>query len=94
MRRVMCILAILALAVPTFADDSGRTDGPEGSEYGKGGYRYWSTGGAYFLEGFVGAAVVDTDPAGPTDCVEHGVQDGPVSNGVATIQHSLCLSVR
>ena len=61
MRRVMCILAILALAVPTFADDSGRTDGPEGSEYGKGGYRYWSTGGAYFLEGFVGAAVVDTD---------------------------------
>ncbi len=61
MRRATCILAILALAVPTFADDEGRTDGPEGSEYGKGGYRYWSTGGAYFVEGFVGAAVVDIE---------------------------------
>ncbi len=61
MRRATCILAILALAVPTFADDEGRTDGPEGSEYGKGGYRYWSTGGGYYLEGFVGAAVVDIE---------------------------------
>jgi hypothetical protein len=61
MRRATCILAILAFAVPALADDSGRTDGPEGSEYGKGGYRYWSTGGAYFVEGFVGAAVVDIE---------------------------------
>ena len=61
MGRATCILAVLALAVPAFGDDTGRTDGPEGSEYGTGGYRYSRTGGAYFLEGFVGAAVVDIE---------------------------------
>ena len=61
MRRATCIFAILALALPAAADDTGRTDGPEGSEYGKGGYRYWRTGGAYYLEGFLGAAIVEFD---------------------------------
>ena len=38
--------------------EPGRTDGPEGSEYGKGGYRYYRTGGAFFVEGLLGAAAV------------------------------------
>ena len=61
MGRALGLLAILAFAFPTFADEAGRTDGPEGSEYGKGGYRQWRNGGAYYLEGFVGAAVVDIE---------------------------------
>ena len=31
-------LAVLGLSTPVFAQSRGRTDGPEGSEYGKGGY--------------------------------------------------------
>jgi hypothetical protein len=41
--------------------EPGRTDGPEGSEYGKGGYRYARTGGAFFVEGLFGAAAVDIE---------------------------------
>jgi hypothetical protein len=41
--------------------EPGRTDGPEGSEYGKGGYRYYRTGGAFFVEGLLGAAAVDVE---------------------------------
>jgi opacity protein-like surface antigen len=41
--------------------DTGRTDGPEGSEYGTGGYRYYGLGGRYFLESFFGSARVDVE---------------------------------
>ena len=42
--------------------EPGRTDGPEGSEYGKGGYRFLTTYGKYYLEGYFGAAVIDIEP--------------------------------
>jgi len=47
------------------AVEPGRTDGPEDSEYGKGGYWRYRTGGAFFVEGFFGAAAVDIENEGP-----------------------------
>jgi hypothetical protein len=41
---VAACLSVLAAAAPSVAQERGRTDGPEGSEYGKGGYS--SPGGA------------------------------------------------
>lgn len=43
---VIAFLVALALPAWAFAQDRGRTDGPEGSEYGKGGFR--SLGGGRF----------------------------------------------
>ena len=39
----------------------GRTDGPEGSEYGKGGYHYKAQYGRFYTEGFLGAAMVENE---------------------------------
>lgn len=39
----------------------GRTDGPEGSEYGKGGYGRFRGEGRFYLEGLLGSATVDAD---------------------------------
>ncbi len=39
----------------------GRTDGPEGSEYGKGGYGRFRGEGRFYIEGFLGSATVDSD---------------------------------
>ena len=40
----------------------GRTDEPEGSEIGTGGYRFARTPGVFFVEPFMGSAVVDIEP--------------------------------
>ena len=62
------VLAGLALACflgagAAYAEpEPGRTDGEEGSEYGKGGYPYYSGLGQFYAEGFFGAAMVDIDP--------------------------------
>ena len=56
---------LLAIAGPSYAGpEPGRTDGPEGSEYGKGGYSRYGLGGQYFLEGFFGSAQVDVEVEG------------------------------
>jgi hypothetical protein len=43
---------------------SDRTDGPEGSEVGRGGYPHYGTPGSVFIEPFFGAAAVDIEPEG------------------------------
>ena len=54
----------LALCSPSFAEpEPGRTDGPEGSEYGKGGYSRFGPGGQYFVDGFFGSAQVAAEGA-------------------------------
>ena len=45
----------------------GRTDGPEGSEYGTGGYSNYRTGGEFYIEGFFGSASVDFEVEGMRD---------------------------
>ena len=57
MRRI-ALTALLALAVGAQAATPGRTDGPEGSEYGKGGYHHKAQYGRFYTEGFLGAATV------------------------------------
>ena len=63
------LLVVLGLAVGVSAGEPepGRTDGPEGSEYGKGGYRYFRTDGRLFVEGFFGAARVAWEAKGASD---------------------------
>ncbi len=58
MRRI-ALIALLALAVGAQAATPGRTDGPEGSEYGKGGYHHKAQYGRFYTEGFLGAAMVE-----------------------------------
>jgi opacity protein-like surface antigen len=63
MHCVTSLVLVLALALAVGADEPepGRTDGPEGSEYGKGGYRYFRMDGKFFVEGYFGAAGVDIE---------------------------------
>ena len=56
------LLSIAVASSSSAAAEPGRTDGPEGSEYGKGGYRFLTTYGKYYLEGYFGAAVIDIEP--------------------------------
>tara|TARA_Y100000758_G_C15933423_1_gene379655 strand:- start:216 stop:749 length:534 start_codon:yes stop_codon:yes gene_type:complete len=58
--KVIVIIATLVLATGAFADpEPGRTDGSEGSEYGKGGYWKNAQYGRFYVEGFMGSATVD-----------------------------------
>ena len=62
MKRMTILSAlVLMTASATMAaePEPGRTDGPEGSEYGKGGYQNWRTSGRFFVEGTFGAATFD-----------------------------------
>src|SRR3712207_202677 len=69
--RVWAALALLAaVPLPALAQERGRTDGPEGSEYGKGGYERSRGGGRFSLEFNWGAAVNQEPP--PLDA-----PDGP-----------------
>lgn len=54
---------VLGLAMNAGAKESetGRTDGAEGSEYGKGGYWRYGPEGRFYAEGFFGAATVDIE---------------------------------
>ncbi|MBT7597704.1 MAG: outer membrane beta-barrel protein [Gemmatimonadetes bacterium] len=58
-------LIVSAGALPAAAQ---RTDGPEGSEIGQGGYP-WQQRGQLFVEGMFGAAVVDIEPEGADENV-------------------------
>jgi hypothetical protein len=57
------VALLAAMPLPVLAQEAGRTDGPEGSEYGKGGYRDPSGGGHFSLEFNWGAAVNETSLA-------------------------------
>ena len=63
MLRWTWMVLILGLAASAGAGEPepGRTDGPEGSEYGKGGYWRYRTNGEFLVEGYFGAAAVDID---------------------------------
>ena len=65
-RWIWTTMTLLTLAAAAGAAEppSGRTDGPPGSEYGKGGYAYHRTPGQFYLEGFMGAAQMDIKPKG------------------------------
>ncbi|MDY7228578.1 hypothetical protein [Hyalangium rubrum] len=68
--RVWGAVALLAaMPVSALAQERGRTDGPEGSEYGKGGYEDLN-GGRFSLE-FNWGAAVNQEPPPP------GAPDGP-----------------
>lgn len=56
-------LLLMGLAAVTGAaePEPGRTDGPEGSEYGKGGYQFQRQPGQIYFDGYVGAAIVDIE---------------------------------
>ena len=64
--KAIITIAMLGLATATFAGapEAGRTDGPEGSEYGRGGYHHGAQYGRFYTEGFVGAAPVDFEAEG------------------------------
>ena len=55
------LIALLALAVGAQAATPGRTDGPNGSEYGKGGYHHKAQYGRFYTEGFFGAAMIESE---------------------------------
>jgi hypothetical protein len=67
---VRWLVLMLCLAFGTVGAEEpepGRTDGPEGSEYGTGGYRNYRTGGEFYIEGFFGSASVDFEVEGERD---------------------------
>ena len=61
---LLALFSLVAISVlPSHAGvEPGRTDGPENSEYGTGGYRMLRMHGQYYLEGYFGTAVVDIEP--------------------------------
>ena len=56
------LAGLLVAGAASAEPEPGRTDGEEGSEYGKGGYPYYGRLGQFYAEGFFGAAMVDIDP--------------------------------
>lgn len=74
MRRI-ALIVLLALAVGAQAATPGRTDGPEGSEYGKGGYHHKTQYGRFYTEGFLGAAMVEGAAETETDLIS-GINAG------------------
>ncbi len=67
--KVLAAMAVLALPGAALAQERGRTDGPEGSEYGKGGYADPGAG-RFSLQLNWGAAFLSTEPLG-------GAPNGP-----------------
>lgn len=69
MHRWLIVLFVVGLtgAVGAAEPETGRTDGPEGSEIGTGGYPYFRMPGQFYVEGFFGAATVDIEPEGGGD---------------------------
>ena len=61
-------------AVAAAEPPPGRTDGPEGSEVGKGGYPHYGTPGHLYIEPFFGAAV---------DIEDRGRRSTPLRRAVA-----------
>ena len=63
MHRWTWLAGVLGLVAAAGAagPEPGRTDGPEGGEYGTGGYRYFGSGGGFYLEGLFGSAQVDVE---------------------------------
>ena len=60
--RLVCLLAVVC-AVPVLAQEHGRTDGPENSEWGKGGYS--RQGGGRFSLAFNWGAAFESNDASP-----------------------------
>ena len=58
----LALACLLGAGAASAEPEPGRTDGKEGSEYGKGGYPYYGRLGQFYAEGFFGAARVDIDP--------------------------------
>ena len=54
-RLIGAILAVTLLASAATAQETGRTDGPEGTEYGKGGNPFGYTTGRVYLNGAFGS---------------------------------------
>lgn len=69
MRAWTAAAAVTLWTAGAFAGDAspGRTDGPEGSEIGKGGYRLAGTPGTWSVSPFMGAAIVESDGDSETD---------------------------
>ena len=67
--RVLAVLVAVGCSGAAFAQERGRTDGPEGSEYGKGGYSA-PGGGRFSLVLNWGAAMASSEPLS-------GLPDGP-----------------
>lgn len=57
----MVLVLCLAASAGAKEPEPGRTDGPEGSEYGKGGYLRHGTGGGFYVDGYFGAAGVEIE---------------------------------
>ncbi len=75
MKRI-ALIVLLALAVGAQAATPGRTDGPEGSEYGKGGYHHKAQYGRFYTEGFLGAAMVESGVEDPETNLITGLNAG------------------
>ncbi|MED5415254.1 MAG: outer membrane beta-barrel protein [Candidatus Latescibacterota bacterium] len=73
--RWVVVMLAFACVLPAAAQ---RTDGPEGSEIGHGGYP-WQERGQLFVEGMFGAAVVDVELTG----VDEDVSETDLLSGVS-----------
>jgi len=67
---------LLGLCTAVLAVKPGRTDGPEGSEYGAGGYWHHRESGTFFTEGLFGAAAVDAEHAATRTDLISGIDAG------------------
>ena len=73
---VGALALIVGVGVGVADTEPGRTDGPEVSEYGKGGYRYSGMGGQYYLEPFFGSAQVGREVEGADESSRTNLMGG------------------
>jgi hypothetical protein len=60
----LAVLCLCAMAIPIGAQETGRTDGPEDSEYTPGGYPFGGPAGKLYISPSFGTGVLRCRPNG------------------------------
>ena len=86
----MVALTLLVFLVinPAVAEDGGRTDGPESSEYGTGGYPYGGPGGRLYVSPAFGSGIFDGLESNSRSGLLYGLDIGYERDGWIGIQGS------
>ncbi len=80
------VLCLCALPLSANAEETGRTDGQEDSEYGKGGYPFGGPDGRFYISPAFGSGIFNTAGLGSRSGLLYGLDIGYERDGWVGIQ--------